>query len=101
MEVRRSGDQTMRMWKRAFSFSIFLLALMRPSFLAAQDSAKQDIKDAGHETKDAAKDTGRATKKVAKKTGHAVKKTTKKAAHKTAAETKEGGQKVEDKTQPN
>jgi uncharacterized protein (UPF0333 family) len=96
-ELRRSGDQTMRMLKRAFSFSILLLALMGPSFLAAQDSAKQDIKDAGHETKEAAKDTGRATKKVAKKTGHAVKKGTNKAAEKTG----EGAQKVKDKTDPN
>jgi len=54
----------------------------------AQDSAKQDIKDAGHETKQAAKDTGHATKKTAKKAGHKVKKDTHKAA-----------KKVEDKTQ--
>ena len=33
----------------------------------AQDSAKQDMKDAGHETKEAAKDAGKATKKTAKK----------------------------------
>jgi hypothetical protein len=63
-------------------------------------SPKQDMKDAGHATKDAAKDTGHATKKTAKKTGHAVKKDTKKAAHKSAAKTKEGAQKVEDKTAP-
>lgn len=42
----------------------------------AQDSAKQDIKDAGHETKQAAKHTGRSTKKTAKKTGHTGKKGT-------------------------
>jgi hypothetical protein len=79
------------------------IALCGPALaMPTQDqSASQDIKDAGHDTKDAAKDTGRATKKTAKKTGHAVKKTTKKAANKTAAETKEGAQKVEDKTQPN
>ena len=35
----------------------------------AQDSAKQDMKDAGHETKQAAKDTGHAVKK----TGHKAK----------------------------
>jgi Ni/Co efflux regulator RcnB len=79
------------------------IALCAPALaMPAQDqSASQDMKDAGHETKDAAKDAGRATKKTAKKTGHAVKKTTKKAAHKTAEKTKEGAQKVEDKTQPN
>ena len=53
-------------------------------------SAKQDIKDAGHDTK-----------KAAKKTGSATKKTTKKAAHRTAEKTDEGAQKVEDKTKPN
>ena len=43
--------------------------------LRAQDnSPKQDIEDAGHDTKDAAKDTGEATKGAAKKTGNAVKK---------------------------
>ena len=63
-----------------------LVLLFGVSF--AQDSAKQDIKDAGHETKQAAKDTGHATKKTAKKTGHTVKKGTHKAA-----------KKVEDKTQ--
>jgi hypothetical protein len=50
----------------------------------ADQSAKQDMKDAGHSTKEAAKDTAHATKKTAKKTGHEVKKTTKKATHKTA-----------------
>ena len=45
-------------------------------------SAKQDMKDAGHETKEkAAKDTGRATKK-----------TTKKVVHKSAQKTDEGAQ---------
>lgn len=57
----------------------------------AQDTQgpKQDMKDAGSDTKDAAK-----------KTGHATKKTTKKAVHKSAKKTKEGADKVEDKTQP-
>ena len=53
-------------------------------------TAKQDIKTAGHDTKNAAKKTGSATKK-----------TTKKAANKTAQKTDEGAQKVEDKTKPN
>ncbi len=64
-----------------------LVLLFGVSF--AQDSAKQDMKDAGHETKQAAKDTGHATKKTAKKAGHKVKKGTHKAA-----------KKVEDKTAP-
>src|ERR1041385_8972814 len=56
------------------------IALCGPALaMPTQDqSASQDMKDAGHETKNAAKDAGRATKKTAKKTGHAVKKTTKK-----------------------
>src|SRR6202051_391370 len=65
-----------------------------------EQSPKQDMKDAGHATKNAAKDSGRATKKTAKKTGHAVKHTTKRAAHKTADQTQEGAQKVKDKTYP-
>ncbi len=64
-----------------------LVLLFGVSF--AQDGAKQDMQDAGHETKQAAKDTGHATKKTAKKAGHKVKKGTHKAA-----------KKVEDKTAP-
>jgi hypothetical protein len=75
-----------------------LVLLLGVSF--AQDSAKQDIKDAGHETKQAAKDAGHATKKTAKKTGHTIKKNTKKATHKAAQKTDEGARKVEDKTSP-
>ena len=54
----------------------------------AQESAKQDMKDAGHETKQAAKDTGHATKKTAKKAGH-----------KTTRGVHKGARKVEEKTQ--
>jgi hypothetical protein len=53
-------------------------------------SAKQDMKDAGHDTKAAAT-----------KTGSAVKKTTKKTVHKGAHATKKGANKVEDKTSSN
>jgi len=73
---------------------ILLFCFAGASF--AQDSAKQDVKDAGHETKQAAQDVGRATKKTAKKTGHTVKKGTNKAAQKT----EQGAKKVEDKTKP-
>jgi hypothetical protein len=87
----------MRRLGRLFTFALFAtLALGGPSFLLAQDSPKQDLKDAGHETTEAAKDTGRATKHAAKKTGHAVKKGTNKAAEKTD----EGAHKVKDKTDP-
>ena len=56
---------------------------------AQEQSAGQDMKDAGH-----------STKKAAKKTGHDVKKGTKKVTHKAAKKTKEGAEKVEDKTAP-
>src|ERR1700687_5916088 len=96
--ARLTGDQTMRMMIRAFGLSLLLLTgLIGTSFLAAQDSPKQDIKDAGHETKEAAKDTGRATKHAAKKTGRAVKRGT----HKAAEKPDEGDRKVKDKTDPN
>ena len=45
-------------------------------------SAKQDLKNAGHETKKAAKDTGSATKKGTKKAYNATEKGTKKAVNK-------------------
>ena len=62
----------------------------------AQETARQDMKDAGHETKQAAKDTGHATKKTDHKAGHKVKKGTNRAAQKT----EHGARKVEDKTSP-
>ena len=98
MKNLRNGRLLLRRIGQWLSLIVLLLGLAGLSI--AQDSAKQDIKDAGHETKEAAKDTGRAAKKTAKKTGHAVKKTTKKAAHKAARKTDEGAQKVEDKTSP-
>lgn len=87
----------MKSMARKFGLGAVLLALSTLGFTQATDtvtpshdtSAKQDMKDAGHDTKMAAK-----------KTGHGVKKGTKKAAHKTAKKTKEGAQKVEDKTAP-
>jgi hypothetical protein len=82
-------------------FSILVLLAAMASFAFPQQSAKQDMKDAGHDTKQAAKHTGRAVKKGTKSTGHQVKKTSKSVAHKTAHKTKQGAQKVEDKTQPN
>jgi hypothetical protein len=54
---------------------------------------KQDMKNAGHSTKNAAKDTGNGVKS-------GTKNTTKKATHKTAQKTDEGAQKVEQKTTP-
>ena len=75
--------------KRQLSALIFGAALVCGPALAwsqppSQDSgAKQDMKDAGHESKDAVRDTGRGvdhgTKKAYRKTKHG----TKKAWHKT------------------
>jgi hypothetical protein len=56
---------------------------------AAQDnSAKQDMKDAGHETKNAAKDAGHGTKQGTKKAYRSTKQGTKKAWSKTKNTTK-------------
>ena len=71
----------------ALMLAFFLVAA--PSYGGADQSAKQDLKDAGHETKKAAVHTGRAVKKGSKK-----------AVNKTADATAKGAEKVKDKTQP-
>ncbi len=54
----------------------------------SQDSgAKQDMKNAGHETKNAAQDAGRGVKQGTKKAYHKTKRGTKKAWHKTKSTT--------------
>lgn len=58
-----------------------------PRALSAQ-SAGQDMKSAGHDTKDAAKDAGKGVKKGTTKSWHATKKGTKTAYHKTWSTTK-------------
>lgn len=69
---------------------VLLLTLATGIALAQTDQgAGQDIKDAGHSTKQAAK-----------KTGRKVKRGTKKGTHKAAVKTRRGAQKVEDKTEP-
>lgn len=59
-----------------------------PSLGWSQDSAKQDMKDAGHDTKTAAKDVGHGTKTGTKKAYTATKHGTKKAWTKTKNTTK-------------
>lgn len=65
---------------------------------ASPQTAAQDMKRAGHESKEAAKDVGKGTAKAvttgAKKTRRGVKK----GAHAVAEETREGAEKVERKT---
>jgi hypothetical protein len=71
---------------------VLFVAMAGSSFGRPQTSdqgATQDMKDAGHSTKQAAKKTGRKTKRK-----------TKRAAHKAARKTREGAEKVEDKTAP-
>jgi hypothetical protein len=55
--------------RKYISVGTLLIAMAGTSFAMPpqDDSAKQDVKDAGHSSKDAAKDAGRATKKGAKK----------------------------------
>src|ERR1700674_2355085 len=61
--ARPTGDQTMRMMIRAFGLSLLLLTgLIGTSFLAAQDSPKQDISNETRDTTSVAKDTTSVTK---------------------------------------
>ena len=81
--------------RTVFLSAAFLAFLLVPRFgpaipkAGAPQGAKQDLKDAGKDTKDAAK-----------KSGRAVEKTAKKATHKSAHVVRKGAQKVEGKTQP-
>ena len=69
---------------------------------SSQSSAKQDMKDAGHATKDAGKDVGHATAKGAKAVGHGTATGAKKVGHATkkvfsSDDTKDGAKKPEQK----
>jgi hypothetical protein len=78
----------MRISKLAGVLLAGMLAFGNPlSGYAQNTGAKQDIKEAGHDVKQATK-----------KTGKAVKKGTKKATHKAAKKTRQGAATVEDKT---
>ena len=57
-----------------------LLTVVLPFAVAAQ-TAGQDMKKAGRETKEAAKDAGKGTARAAKTTGRKTKKAAKKVAH--------------------
>jgi hypothetical protein len=60
------------------SFMSLAILMASVPFLPAQ-TAKEDMKRAGHESKEAAKDTAKGTKQAAKTTGHKVKRAAKKA----------------------
>ncbi|MBB5055397.1 putative small secreted protein [Granulicella aggregans] len=74
--------------------------LVLGSISAMAQTAGQDIKDAGHETKQAAKDTGHGIKKGTKTGYHKTKNGTKKAYHKTGSGIAKVGDKMEGKPKP-
>jgi hypothetical protein len=59
------------------------LGWSQPFFPGQDSGAKQDMKDAGHESKDAVRDAGHSVKQGTKKAYHKTKHVTKKAWHKT------------------
>ena len=79
-------------------FTFALLLAGAAAIPGVSQTAKQDMKDAGHETKEAAKDAGSSVKKTTKKTAHRVKKTSKNVVNKGADATERGAAKVKDKT---
>jgi len=83
-------------WHLALLVLGAMLAGGSTSAWTQDNSAKQDMKNAGHETKSAAKDAARGTKRGTKKAYHSTKRGTKKAWNKTkntAQGAKEGAQK--------
>ena len=79
----------------SFIVTATLAAITVPGIFGA-DTAKEDMKQAGGEVKEAGKAGGRA----AKDTGKATKKTSKKVVNKAGEKTEEGADKVRSKTQP-
>jgi hypothetical protein len=98
----------MKIARRTTTLALFTSALLfAPALTQAQDnnSASQDVKTAGHDTKDAAKSTGHAVAKGTKTTAHATKTGTVKGYDKSKEtgtkgddKSKEGTEKVADKT---
>ena len=80
--------------------AIFGATLLLTPAAFAQDSAKQDMKDAGHDTKQAVKKTGHGIAKGTKTAARKTKNGTKKVVHGAAHGTKKAADKVEDKTDP-
>ena len=67
--------------------------MIAPAMTSPAQTAKQDMKDAGHDTKDAAVNTGHATKRVTKRVAHK----TKRVAVKSKNATENFGDRVADK----
>ena len=79
---------------KSFSVGALAIALMSGTSMTVHaQTAKQDMKDAGHDTKDAAVDTGHATKRVTKRAAHK----TKRAAIKSKNATENLGDRIADK----
>ena len=86
--------------KRVFAVvNAFLLLAVALSIFAGPTTAQQ-TQDDNKSVKQDVKDAGHSTKEATKKTGKDVKKGTKKAVNKSAEKTDEGAKKVEDKTAP-
>lgn len=75
-------------WITALFGAVLMVAPMTTFALPAPQSAKQDMKNAGRDTKDGAKDAGKGIEKGTKRTYHTSKRDTKKAWHKTKNTTK-------------
>jgi hypothetical protein len=74
-------EETLQMQLRKLSGTILAVAFTCSTAAFAQDTVKQDMKDAGHDTKKAAVATGHGTEKVADKTAHGTKVAAKDTAH--------------------
>jgi len=80
--------------------ALFLSAALTVASVAVAQTAGQDMKDAGHDTKQAAKDTGNGVKKGTKTGYHKTKHGAKKAYHKTGEGTEKLGDKMQGKPTP-
>src|SRR6185437_9721953 len=104
--TRRGFGESRPLMKLSKTFSRSLGVLLASALICgagltvrAQDnSAKQDMKDAGSHTKDAARDTGQATKSKTKKGTKKTWNKTKSGTHKAWSKTKSGTHKAYDKT---
>jgi predicted small secreted protein len=86
--------------KRTIWAGLLASTLALASVSAFAQTAGQDIKDAGHETKQAAKNTGKGIKKGTKTAYRKTKNGTKTAVHKTGEGAEKLGDKMEGKPKP-
>ena len=90
---------TKNFWKTVL-IATTLTVSSASGFALTPQTAGQDIKNAGHDTKDAAKDTGHGIKKGTKTGYRKTKNGTKKAYHKTGRGVAKVGDKMEGKPSP-